>query len=523
MSIESNTSSTTTSSVIASTTSTTSSSPEVKLLPKKRKLNMNFDTEPSSVSLVSSHKSTSDSNNNQIVYGKSEPSWSETSFKDSLNINDDMKMSSVDLSEWIGHRVLARRKVKMLNKDGIHLESIVYQSGVIKCFDLINGLGVHFDDCSADNDEQSTEYYRGSSLIYIIRDCASSARQIKLGSRVVARSSNTGRFFREGVIEEICNESNCKTHLYRVRFLYDSNLSPETLSRANLRLFVQPWADDEDEECAVANTRTSIFGNCNTADKPTTHQVGVIKETRRSQHTTPDTTPSIVQSSHHNVSVITSAPANSRQSSVCYQSPVIQVTDFNCNICSATLLIDMFQSPSSNKYYESESMYHQDKETSYLTDDFDFDEDEDEMDAEVRRSLMLAVDQKLGTQSLDCKSDVGDCSDIKINSVAFNKFKKGDIVSAPNGIRKKFNGKQWRRLCSKEGCTKESQRRGYCSRHLSMRGTTSSGVGKPHMPPPPQLIISSPTPHNQSPIEIGALSNNSDTHRRGSYVVCMST
>ncbi|XP_013066792.2 protein capicua homolog isoform X1 [Biomphalaria glabrata] len=50
------------------------------------------------------------------------------------------------------------------------------------------------------------------------------------------------------------------------------------------------------------------------------------------------------------------------------------------------------------------------------------------------------------------------------------KYKKGDVVSAPNGVRKKFNGKQWRRLCSREGCTKESQRRGYCSRHLSLKG-----------------------------------------------------
>ena len=50
-----------------------------------------------------------------------------------------------------------------------------------------------------------------------------------------------------------------------------------------------------------------------------------------------------------------------------------------------------------------------------------------------------------------------------------NRFKKGDIVSTPNGIRKKFNGKQWRRLCSKEGCQKESQRKGFCSRHLTQR------------------------------------------------------
>jgi hypothetical protein len=49
------------------------------------------------------------------------------------------------------------------------------------------------------------------------------------------------------------------------------------------------------------------------------------------------------------------------------------------------------------------------------------------------------------------------------------RFKKGDIVTAPNGIRKKFNGKQWRRLCSRDSCQKESQRKGFCSRHLTQR------------------------------------------------------
>lgn len=66
-----------------------------------------------------------------------------------------------------------------------------------------------------------------------------------------------------------------------------------------------------------------------------------------------------------------------------------------------------------------------------------------------------------------------------------HKYKKGDVVSTPNGIRKKFNGKQWRRLCSREGCGKESQRRGYCSRHLSLKGkasfmSTSFGFRKQH-------------------------------------------
>lgn len=42
------------------------------------------------------------------------------------------------------------------------------------------------------------------------------------------------------------------------------------------------------------------------------------------------------------------------------------------------------------------------------------------------------------------------------------------------GIRKKFNGKQWRRLCGIDQCQKESQRHGFCSKHLSqMREPTA--------------------------------------------------
>ncbi|XP_060777522.1 protein capicua homolog isoform X3 [Neoarius graeffei] len=62
-------------------------------------------------------------------------------------------------------------------------------------------------------------------------------------------------------------------------------------------------------------------------------------------------------------------------------------------------------------------------------------------------------------------------------SAAQQIYKKGDVVCTPNGIRKKFNGKQWRRLCSKDSCMKESQRRGYCSRHLSMRTKEMEGTG----------------------------------------------
>lgn len=52
-----------------------------------------------------------------------------------------------------------------------------------------------------------------------------------------------------------------------------------------------------------------------------------------------------------------------------------------------------------------------------------------------------------------------------------HRFKKGDIVESESGVRKKFNGKQWRRLCML--CMKESQRRGYCSRHLNQKGNNA--------------------------------------------------
>lgn len=58
-------------------------------------------------------------------------------------------------------------------------------------------------------------------------------------------------------------------------------------------------------------------------------------------------------------------------------------------------------------------------------------------------------------------------------------FKKGDVVQSESGVRKKFNGKQWRRLCTNPACTKESQRRGFCSRHLNQtKVRPSAGSGR---------------------------------------------
>ena len=54
--------------------------------------------------------------------------------------------------------------------------------------------------------------------------------------------------------------------------------------------------------------------------------------------------------------------------------------------------------------------------------------------------------------------------------------KKGEIIITPEGVKKKFNGKQWRRLCGVEDCWKESQKCGLCSKHLNS-------------PTPPQIAV----------------------------------
>lgn len=50
--------------------------------------------------------------------------------------------------------------------------------------------------------------------------------------------------------------------------------------------------------------------------------------------------------------------------------------------------------------------------------------------------------------------------------------KKGEIIITPEGVKKKFNGKQWRRLCGVDECWKESQKCGLCSKHLNSPATS---------------------------------------------------
>lgn len=272
-------------------------------------------TTSSNTTLSTTTASTSDTNNNQILYNKSSSSsiltngCTTTTSNNNNNTNSSLSASSslslpaCDLSEWTGHRVLARRLASSLSKS--LNESVAYLPGVIKCFDPANcSLGIEFDSSSTAAEEGSQkddqmEYYSAGQLSYIITDSAPSFREIKLGGRVAAKVAGS-RQFQEAIVEEIVDvtatgNSSSSSHnsksTYRIRFIKgdeagesdkdSQSAKVETVSRANLRLLRQPWADEEDEEPEPSlPTAISVVPNGATVDV-TADNSALTGDTRR--------------------------------------------------------------------------------------------------------------------------------------------------------------------------------------------------------------------------------------------------
>ncbi|KAI5700236.1 hypothetical protein M8J75_016407 [Diaphorina citri] len=281
----------------------------------------------------------------------------------------------------------------------------VYLPGVIRKADSGSVIWVEFD------------YYEGTLVPFpdvlshgkydIISDASPSFGQVTKGTRVCLRTSvelsedvdQPGpRVFITGIVDEILSSP--------VRFVVhtlEANQKELTVKRADLRLLLPPWWDElEDDEIVV---------------------------------------PTMPQDSYYR-SAATSPLQNLTTPSLSLRSSVVsnESTD------------DM-----PRRHYE------------------DFGESDDELrredilfpnetDGKFSGSSKRSSMQSRGSTSsmLDHGSITPRSTPVTPRSQAAtpHKYKKGDIVTTPTGIRKKFNGKQWRRLCSKDGCSKESQRRG---------------------------------------------------------------
>lgn len=326
------------------------------------------------------------------------------------------KRHSIDLSEWINQRVLAKR-------DGL------YQPGQISDIKNNRHIGVLFDS------DKNTVYFNDvvdqRAQFDIISDHSPMAMMTVVGSKVCVRINPEENFYYEGVIAD--KKSQPVSYCVRIQGPHEDKFrDPQWVSRAVLRLIQPPWYEDleslpEQQEPTTPN--------------PT---MGFPLQLQMPHHPIPH--------HHYPPQLEISPPLHGRME----RSPSL---------------------PQSTSIERGDS-----SEDEMKSEDIDFD------------SGLSTPRSGSATPGSGCRSQGGSggnrpppkkrefsrsrsvqsCESSRSSTPrspsSTQKYKKGDVVSTPNGIRKKFNGKQWRRLCSKEGCTKESQRRGYCSRHLSMKG-----------------------------------------------------
>lgn len=139
-------------------------------------------------------------------------------------------ISTIDLSEWRDHRVLAK-------------QDTVYLPGVIRKASLQGEIWVELD------------YYEGKQLKFsnvlttgkydVIGDASPSMRQLAMGSRICVRQEATIDNISSGVFLEgvVCNILNNPTR-YVVRVQDHQHGDEITVKRADLRLMQPPWWDE---------------------------------------------------------------------------------------------------------------------------------------------------------------------------------------------------------------------------------------------------------------------------------------
>lgn len=328
----------------------------------------------------------------------------------------------IGLCEWKGHRVLA-------NRNGIYLSGMI--SDVQDSWHIV----VLFD-C-----DQTLLYYNdmlGMDKYNIIGDHSPSPGDIQNGTRVCARLNQDDNQFLQGTVLSVGR--------FRAQYevQIDNSFGEESVkwvSRANVRLMEPPWRDElemliRDKEMQIREKEMQL--------REKEMQLQAVEK-----------------------SPLLPPPPQ-------LETPILSVLE---SPVPCSIMVDLSKRKRNPESDDDSSEDELKKE--YINFPL-----ESTFDIRLDRSASLTpCSQSQGSltphqtsKKRDSMQSRGSSTSDRISTprspaiTPQKLYKKGDVVAAPNGIRKKFNGKQWRRLCSKEGCTKESQRRGYCSRHLSLKG-----------------------------------------------------
>ncbi|XP_076750298.1 putative transcription factor capicua isoform X1 [Xylocopa sonorina] len=342
---------------------------------------------------------------------------------------------AIDLSEWRDHRVLA-------------LRDSYYYPGVIR--NVVQGeIYIEFDG------ERKLMRYTdvlGAGRYDVIGDASPSVGQVTLDAKVCIRCpTSNNQVFVKGTVCKILT----KPKRFVVKIPREDDQSESfVVKRADLRLVLPPWWDELEEgleDCDSSRiegigTEFAVYehGYRNSSEAPTAVPIMQLHHT-----------------SHHTSHISTHSDTGGYYRTT-GTSPLMTL---GTSAHPATTAL----SNGSRPYDDLESEDDLDRE------DITFPSDADaKLSGSSKRSSM----QSRGSTSSLVERSITPRSQAatpRSQAATPHRYKKGDVVAAPSGVRKKFNGKQWRRLCSKEGCSKESQRRGYCSRHLNLKGSCLRG------------------------------------------------
>ncbi|KAK7083011.1 hypothetical protein SK128_018503 [Halocaridina rubra] len=367
----------------------------------------------------------------------------------------------VELSEWKGHRVLAKR--------GQHYYPAVICSVKNGC-DLLVRI---------DADPVSEMWYTNvftTAKFDVISDAVPSAKQLVEGARVVVRLDKEQQMFVEGVVYERQGSSTTK---YLVRISGEASSHGSTIAnnhwllRPHMRLLQPPWWEDLEPhgQTSVLSTGPHHYGS----HKPSNYLPPSFQESP-APHPIPAPSYPLVAATYGTIT-----PPNHVTPPGSFAITPVSGQSGSAGLSSGSE--ELRRRPPGIDDYDSDD--------DLRREDITFPSDTGHFSG-THRSLSLtpgalgskyATDAKRAsmhsrgsTSSLIDQGSIGTTTPRstpvtpRSGTATPLKYKKGEVVTTPNGIRKKFNGKQWRRLCGKDGCSKESQRQGYCSRHLSMYG-----------------------------------------------------
>ncbi|VDK52991.1 unnamed protein product [Anisakis simplex] len=386
---------------------------------------------------------------------------------------------NVNLQEWKGTRVLAH----LTDIDGYLpacIKDVRNNKDVIVQFD--SGREHVFEDVMSRSSREQPD---------IVADQAPSPDSINVSDTLCVKWKGEESIYR---LADVIKKLNSPAR-FQVRLLNQplSENQPVWLPRANVRLMRPPWYDElaavgscnnsaqenrdngsNTPQCLQTKSSSSDVADSDEDDEQIKdEQVDAVSDLNNfSGNSTPHSTSILFTSNSNNQNSNNNSNNNNNNS--------------NGNKRSAQLIGILHQASSSSSQY---SLISPPSISSDSNNNNNINNNNNNDNSNINNSNIMIMDDESSSYQQQTPTSSNLHSSSSSSNPATNsahhistaiaaslamqqqqRYKKGEIVTTPGGIRKKFNGKQWRRLCSKEGCNKESQRRGYCSRHLSLKG-----------------------------------------------------